>query len=57
MFRSLIYAGMMVCLSWIASSQSSLAATPTVEDALQLKPFQKGIEYDIPTAEEVKNCT
>jgi hypothetical protein len=35
---------------------AALQAAPKIEDALKLKPVQPGIDYDTPTAEEVKAC-
>lgn len=44
-----------VCLAWWAPV--TLAAQPTVEYALGLKPFQAGVDYDRPSADEAKSCT
>lgn len=49
-------------LSWVAvaamllMSTAPVQAAPTVDDALKLAPVQPGIQYDVPTAEEVKAC-
>lgn len=49
--RSSLLAG---CLLSLASSAQ--AAAPTAVDALKLAPVQTGIEYDVPSADDVKNC-
>jgi hypothetical protein len=36
---------------------AALAAKPTVKEALSLTPVQKDVEYDIPAAAEIANCT
>jgi len=45
-------------LAWLAAAGLAQAATtPTVEQALQLRPIQDDVEYDIPKADEVKGCS
>lgn len=52
-----------LCLSLFASTAASTHAfgqskgtTPTVDQALSLKPIQKGVEYDTPTGADAKSC-
>lgn len=40
-----------------AWSAAAVAAPPTPEDALALRPRQKGVDYSQPTADEAKQCT
>jgi thiol-disulfide isomerase/thioredoxin len=56
MARCLIVVGILSLLPFLAAAPS-LAATPTVEQALKLKPVQADVEYDIPTGEDLKGCT
>lgn len=35
----------------------AIAAKPTVKEALSLTPVQKDVEYDIPAAADIANCT
>ena len=44
-------------LSLAASSAVAAGKAPTVDQALSLKPIQKGVEYDTPTGSEAKACT
>jgi thiol-disulfide isomerase/thioredoxin len=44
-----------ICLAGAATVAA--AAQPTVEYALGLKPFQAGVDYDRPSADDAKNCT
>ncbi len=46
-----------VSLLTCALTAPAAAATPSVEQALRLKPVQSDVDYDIPTAEEIANCT
>jgi thiol-disulfide isomerase/thioredoxin len=41
---------------WVGLASDVPAATPKVEQALQLSPVQKGIDYDRPNAEEAAKC-
>ncbi len=41
----------------LAAGSDVLAAKPSAAAALALKPLQRDIEYDRPTAEEAKSCT
>lgn len=41
-------------LGFLASSAH--AAAPKITEALKLKPIQRGVSYDRPTADEAKNC-
>jgi peroxiredoxin len=53
--------------SWLAAAATLSAASlgaasaaqadPSIADALQVAPIQKGVEYDQPTAEAAKKCT
>lgn len=43
-------------LTW-AVTAPAMASTPSVEQALRLKPVQNDVEYDTPTADEIPNCT
>jgi len=47
------------CLSaaHLACGTAANAATPTVEQALGLKPMQKDVEYDLPKGDEIAKCT
>jgi thiol-disulfide isomerase/thioredoxin len=44
----------LLSLAWSASPAD--AAAPSVADALKLAPVQSGVEYDVPSADEAKNC-
>lgn len=47
------------CLSLLASTAAlgqSKGAAPTVDQALSLKPIQKGVQYDMPTGADAKAC-
>lgn len=41
----------------LAFGSAAQAATPTVEQALGLKPMQKDVDFDLPTGEDVAKCT
>lgn len=41
----------------LLSAFSAVAAPPTAEQTLQLKPLQPGVEIDMPTKEELPQCT
>ncbi len=44
--------------AWFATLPlTALAQTPTVADALKLKPVQADVQYDQPTPQEVARCT
>ena len=45
------------CALLLACSGGAIAAPPTAADALKLKPVQEGVEYDQPSADEIKDCT
>ncbi|MDA1049451.1 MAG: redoxin domain-containing protein [Planctomycetota bacterium] len=45
-----------VAAAVLAFSPLNLSASPTVEQALELKPIQTDAEYDIPTAEKAAKC-
>jgi len=53
--RWLLWAGMGTCVC--LPSSLARAATPTVEEALKLRPVQADVEYDKPTAAETGQCT
>ncbi len=45
-------------LTWVALHAAPLAAqTPTVADALKLRPVQPDVKYDIPEPDQVSSCT
>ena len=56
MRRSHIACSGMLLLPFLMSQISS-AASPSVKDALSLKPVQRGIDYQQPTAAEAGNCS
>jgi thiol-disulfide isomerase/thioredoxin len=41
----------------VSTAGTSQAATPSVDDALQLAPVQKDVEFDHPAASELSRCT
>ncbi|MCA9145552.1 MAG: redoxin family protein [Planctomycetaceae bacterium] len=45
-----------VATAVLAFSPTSIWASPTVEQALALKPIQVDVDYDIPTAESAAKC-
>jgi thiol-disulfide isomerase/thioredoxin/outer membrane protein assembly factor BamD (BamD/ComL family) len=49
--------GLIAGLIALSSAGIALAATPSVEFALQLTPTQKGVIFETPSKEEVKQCT
>jgi thiol-disulfide isomerase/thioredoxin len=53
--RWLLWAGMGTCVC--LPNSLAHAATPTVEEALKLRPVQADVEYDLPTAAETSQCT
>ena len=57
--RSMFVGSTFLCMiAWGSLSPSgALAATPSAEAALGLSPVQKGVDYEIVPAEEVKNCS
>jgi tetratricopeptide (TPR) repeat protein len=53
--RNLVVGGMAALLATTVGSV--WAASPSVEDALKLAPVQKGVAYDLPTAEDAARST
>lgn len=54
MMRTLLLVGFACCLS---VGSLAAAGTPSVEQALKLRPVQKDVTYDQPSPEEIKDCT
>lgn len=52
--RRIVAGTLTLALAWVASTEG---AAPKAEQALQLAPIQKGVEYDTPTGAEVAQCT
>ena len=51
----LLATGALGSLLW--ASQASAMAIPKVSAALELKPVQKGVQYDLPAGDEIAQCT
>jgi TolA-binding protein/peroxiredoxin len=48
---------MLVAAMHCAAMNGALAATPTADQALKLKPVQADVEFDTPSGEGLKSCT
>ena len=49
--------GLIAVLIALGTAGIALAATPSVEFALQLTPTQKGVVFETPSKEQIKQCT
>src|SRR5262245_38998198 len=54
--RIVLAATVGISFGWLMEHAAQGAAAPTVEDALQLRPSQSDVEYDIPDPATVKQC-
>lgn len=52
-WKAMAGASLLTC----AVAAPAAASTPSVEQALRLKPVQADVDYDTPTADEIANCT
>jgi thiol-disulfide isomerase/thioredoxin len=46
-----------ILTAWLFLAQFAHSAEPTADQALRLRPIQADVDFDIPTAEEMKLCT
>ena len=56
MFSPLVRLLALVCLT-LLSPTSRVVAAPSVADALKLQPFQPGVDFDTPSADQLADCT